>query len=58
MKKRIRLFLFILIFTISIALLIWAYAPNRHETRIQPISPSEMQLPTPASFLPYLVAVS
>jgi hypothetical protein len=47
MKKRIRLFLSLLILTISIALLIWGYSPNPHETRIQPIVPAEMQLPAP-----------
>jgi hypothetical protein len=47
MKKRIRLFLSILILTISIALLIWGYSPNPHETRVQPIAPTEMQLPSP-----------
>jgi hypothetical protein len=31
------------------ALLIWGLAPARRETRIQNISPSEMQLPTPSS---------
>ncbi len=58
MKKRFRLFLSIIILTISIALLIWGYAPDPHETRVRPISPSEMQLPTPSSFLPYLIAVA
>jgi hypothetical protein len=52
MSRRTRIFLGILIFAISISLLIWGLAPMRHETRIQNISPSEMQLPTPASFLP------
>ncbi len=52
MSRRVRIFLGILIFAISISLLIWGLAPMRHETRIQNISPSEMQLPTPASFLP------
>jgi hypothetical protein len=47
MKKRIRLFLSLLILTISIALLIWGYSPNPRETRIQPIVPAEMQLPAP-----------
>jgi len=47
MKKRIRLFISIVILTVSIALLIWGYAPNPRETRIQPISPTEMQLPAP-----------
>jgi hypothetical protein len=47
MKKRIRLFFALLILTVSIALLIWGYAPNPRETRIQPIAPVEMQLPVP-----------
>jgi accessory gene regulator protein AgrB len=47
MKKRIRLFLAILILSISIALLVWGYAPNPRETRAQPIVPAEMQLPAP-----------
>jgi hypothetical protein len=45
MKKRIRLFLTVIILTVSIALLVWGYAPNPHETRVQPIVPVEMQLP-------------
>jgi hypothetical protein len=58
MKKRIRLFLSIFILAISIALLVWGYMPNPRETRIQPIAPAEMQLPTPSSlhFDPYPVA--
>ncbi|MDD2922018.1 MAG: hypothetical protein PHQ36_07000 [Anaerolineales bacterium] len=47
MKKRIRLFLAILILAISIALLTWGYAPNPRVTRIQNIAPTEMQLPAP-----------
>jgi len=39
----------ILILAISIALLYWGFAPSRRETRIQNISPSEMELPTPSS---------
>jgi len=49
MSRRIRILIGVLIFLISISLLIWAYAPFRHETRIQNISPSEMELPAPAS---------
>ncbi|NOT05238.1 MAG: hypothetical protein HOP27_11625 [Anaerolineales bacterium] len=45
MNKKIRLFLAIIILAISISVLIWAYTPNPRETRVQPISPSEMQLP-------------
>jgi hypothetical protein len=47
MKKRIRLFLAILILSISIAFLIWGYAPNPHEIRVQPLAPTQMQLPAP-----------
>ena len=49
MSRRIRILLGIIILTISISLLIWGLAPARRETRIQNISPSEMQLPTPMS---------
>jgi hypothetical protein len=45
MKKGIRLFLAIIILAVSISLLAWAYAPNPRVTRVQPIAPSEMQLP-------------
>ncbi|GAB1471107.1 hypothetical protein MASR2M66_19850 [Chloroflexota bacterium] len=47
--KKIRPILTVLILTISIILLIWGFAPNPRETRIQTISPAEMQLPTPSS---------
>ncbi|MBK8617796.1 MAG: hypothetical protein IPN96_11925 [Anaerolineales bacterium] len=47
MKKSIRLFLAVFILTVSISLLIWAYAPNPRETRVRSISPSEMQLTSP-----------
>jgi hypothetical protein len=43
--KKIRLFLAAVILALSIALLVWAYSPNPRETRVQPIAPSEMQLP-------------
>jgi hypothetical protein len=45
MSRKIRIFLALLILTVSVALLVWGYAPNPHETRIQPIVPAEMQLP-------------
>lgn len=48
--KKIRLLLAIIILTISISLLVWAYLPDQTEIRIQEISPQEMQLPTPSSF--------
>jgi hypothetical protein len=49
MSRKLRIILGILILVISISLLIWGFAPARHETRIQNISPLEMQLPTPSS---------
>ena len=49
MSRRIRIMMGILILVISIALLYWGFAPARRETRIQTISPVEMQLPTPSS---------
>lgn len=50
MSRRFRIIVGILILSLSISLLIWSLAPARRETRIQNISPSEMQLPTPSSF--------
>ena len=47
MTRRIRAFLGLLILVVSIALLIWAYRPMDRETLTNPISPSELQLPTP-----------
>lgn len=49
MSRRIRIMMGILILAISIALLYWGFAPARRETRIQNISPAEMELPTPSS---------
>jgi hypothetical protein len=43
----------ILVLTVSLALLVWGLWPNPEETRIVPVEPSQMQLPTPASY--YLV---
>lgn len=51
--RRLRIIFGILLLAISIGLLIWGFAPVRHEVRTQPISPTELQLPTPASFLPW-----
>jgi len=48
--KKIRIILGIIIVILSIALLAWGFLPGRREIRTQPISPSELQLPTPASF--------
>jgi hypothetical protein len=43
--KKIRLVLAVIILAVSISVLVWAYFPNPHETRVQPVAPAEMQLP-------------
>ena len=50
MTRKIRILLGVLILVISLSLLIWGFAPARREIRIQNLSPSEMELPTPSSF--------
>ena len=52
MSRKIRILLGVIILAISISLLMWGYAPSWYETRVQPISPSELQLPTPEALLP------
>jgi len=49
--RRARILLGVIILILSIVLLIWGFRPARHEIRSQPISPTELQLPTPVSFL-------
>jgi hypothetical protein len=50
MTRKIRLLLAILILAISLALLVWGLWPTLVETRIVPVDPGQMQLPTPVSF--------
>ncbi|HEX2989251.1 MAG TPA: hypothetical protein VHO49_01175 [Anaerolineales bacterium] len=50
MSRRARIVLGLLILGISLSLLAWGFWPARRETRVQPIPPVELQLPTPASF--------
>lgn len=47
--NNIRLIFAIIILAVSIVLLVWGFSPNPREIRIQNISPTEMQLPTPSS---------
>jgi hypothetical protein len=49
MARKIRLLLAITILTLSLALLVWGLWPNLIETRIVPVEPNQMQLPTPVS---------
>lgn len=51
MNKKFRLALALLILAASISLLVWGFSPNPRASRIQPISPSEMQLPIPSSWI-------
>jgi hypothetical protein len=51
MKRGVRIILGMIIFILSCALLIWGLLPARHETRTQPISPANLKLPTPTSFI-------
>lgn len=48
--RRIRVIIGIAILIVSIGLLAWGLLPPRREVRTQPISPTELQLPTPISF--------
>ena len=50
MRRPVRVVLGLMILIISVALLIWGLLPARREIRSQPISPTDLQLPTPASF--------
>jgi hypothetical protein len=58
MTRRLRILLGILILAISLSLLVWGFLPARRETRVQPIPPAELQLPTPASFFPQPITFS
>jgi len=58
MNRRIRIAIGVVILIVSVTLLIWSFKPLRHETRTQPIAPSELQLPTPSSLLIPLELVS
>ncbi|HSK87578.1 MAG TPA: hypothetical protein VK880_04435 [Anaerolineales bacterium] len=51
MKRGVRVILGMIILVLSCALLIWGFLPARREVRTQPISPEELQLPTPSSLL-------
>jgi high-affinity Fe2+/Pb2+ permease len=49
--RRTRRIVGIVILFISLALLIWGFWPLARASRIIPLPPSEMQLPTPQSLL-------
>lgn len=53
-----RILLGLLIIVLSLALLIWGFMPLERVTRTQPISPADLQLPTPSSLLITPITVS
>ena len=58
MNRRMRILLGLLILVLSLALLIWGFMPLERVTRTQPISPADLQLPTPSSLLITPITVS
>lgn len=56
--RRIRIVLGIIILAVSLTILIWGIKPLEKEIRTQPLDSSELQLPTPISFLSPLESVS
>jgi hypothetical protein len=52
MTRKLRVFLGLLILLASLTLLAWSLWPVEYETRVQPVEPAQMQLPTPSSFIP------
>jgi hypothetical protein len=48
--RRVRIVLGMIVLIFSIILLLWGFLPARHEIRTQPISPTDLQLPTPVTF--------
>ena len=52
MRRRVRIVLGLLVLAVSLSLLAWGLWPTSRETRVQPIPPAGLQLPTPASFMP------
>jgi len=53
MSKKLRLVLAIFLLAISLSLLLWAMLPTLTESRVLPISPNDLQLPTPSALVYY-----
>ena len=51
-KRRWRLVFAVVMLAISLAALAWSFLPGARIVRRQKIHPTEMQLPTPESFVP------
>ncbi len=54
--KKVRLVLGIAILLVSLGVLIWALVPLEHVTRVVPVPPSDLQLPTPEALSPFVEA--
>jgi hypothetical protein len=55
MKPRtVRRLLALLLLLVSLVLLVWGLWPGLELTKVLPIPPAEMQLPTPAGWIPML----
>jgi len=54
--RRLRIALALILLILSLGLLAWGVWPAARERHILPITPSEMTLPTPASFDPMFIA--
>lgn len=52
MARKIRILFALVILALSMTILVWGLWPEEREMRIQPIQPTQMQLPTPVSSLP------
>lgn len=49
MNRKLRILLGLLILALSLTLLIWGFMPLERIRRTQPVSPADLQLPTPSS---------
>ncbi len=50
--RKLRILVGLILFVLSCALLVWGFLPAARERHILPLPPSELTLPTPASFVP------
>jgi len=53
MLKKPRIILALLLLALSISLLVWASLPVLTESRVVPVAPGDLQLPTPSAFIYY-----
>ena len=58
MRRRARIMLGLVILSLSLVLLIWGFMPFDRVKRVQPISPSDLQLPLSSSLLTQPIPVS